>query len=319
MVVISLGCLAVALIGFRKTLAFGDPSNSTRVTTTEPAWYAAIRAKDPAATFLNVPQFPSGSLPPPTAGDQSTPDIDRDNRVLFNSPFSVARLGQPEYLANPRVEYFEFARRADFRSYVWLYLTVHDFRYVVVPRRLAASPDFAAQFDRLEVELDGSEVFEDAATVVYDRERMPRPTTPVFLYVDGWGNRVGRDRRRACMLGRSGRVVVFNPTPDRVMTFTLDASANRSQRTVILRSGGEDLARWEVPAKGTSLLASPPFRLTEGLHEMILLSDGVDRPSRSDAHVEGDSTPFSLYVTGIGLEAALPQAVAGRRMGPGLR
>ena len=298
-----------------------------------PACYRAILDRDPAATFLDAPQFNSGAFQLPSvatywqslhggrtsAGYTAFLNAGYDNRMWYNSPFDAFKLRMPWYLTDPAVEYFEFARRVDFRSYAWLYLTVHDLRYVVVHQQAAAFPEFAVYLDRLKSLLADSKVYEDADTIVYDRDRMARPSTPVFLYTEGWGSRVPRDGRPTCMLGRSARVMVYNNRPDRFLTFTLDASANRKQRTVVLRTGGNDLARWEVPPGATSLLASPPFQLPEGLHELIVLSDGDDKPSNSDAHVEGDKTPFSLWVTGVGLETAVPQAVAGRRMSPSIR
>ncbi len=293
-----------------------------------PACYEAIRRADPAATFLDVPQFNSGAFQLPSActywqsfhggktsaGYTAFLNANYDNLLYYNSPFDAFKLRQPWYLTNPESEYFEFARRVDFRSYAWLYLTTHHLRYVVVHHGVGAFPEFAVHLGRLESLLADAKVYDDGATAVFDRDRLPRPTRPVFLYADGWGSRVARDNRPICMVGRSARVHVYNPSPDRPLTFTLDAAANKSPRTVILRGEGEDLARWQVSTKGNSLLASPPFRLAEGLHELIVLSDGDDRPSRYAPHVEGDDTPFSLWVTGLGLETATPQAVAGRRM-----
>jgi len=326
----------VAAFGLLASLALADLSVvpfSTVGIPPMPACYPAILAKDPAATFLEVPQFNSGGYQLPavctywqtfhggktSSGYTAFLNFQYDNRLMWNSPFDAFKLRMPLYLADPRRESFEFAHGVDFRSYVWLYLKVNDFRYVVVHHQPGDFPEFAVHLDRLKAELADSKIHEDAATVVFDRERMPKPTVPVFLYTDGWGNRVFRETRPTCMLGRSGRVMVYNPTPERALTFTLDAAAHKHPRTVLLREGGEDLARWEVPTGATSLLATPPFRLTEGLHELNVVSDGDDRPSRYDAHVDGDFTHFSLWVTGLGLEPALPRAVAGRRTGLGPR
>ncbi len=320
-----------AAFGALLALTLVDLSTTPYATITVPpmpACYEVIRGRDPAATFLEVPQFNSGAFQlasaatywqslhggKTSAGYTAFANGAYDNRLFFNSPFDAFKLAQPWYLTGPGPSSFEFARGLDFRSYVWLYLTVHDLRYVVVHHGPGSFPEFAVDLGKVESRLQESKIHEDDATAVFDRERMPKPTHPVFLYTNGWGNRVDRDGRWTCMVGRHARVFVYNPTPDIPLTLTLDAASNKATRTVALRGLDQDLGLWQVPPRSTSLLASPPFRLPEGITPLVLASDGEDKPSRTAVRVEGDATPFSLWVSGIHLDAATPQAVAGRRM-----
>ncbi len=293
-----------------------------------PPCYSSVLADDPRATFLDVPQFNAGAFQLPSvctywqslhggktsAGYTAFANARYEDRIYHNSPFDAFKLAQPWYLARPGLATIELARGVDFRSYAWLYLTVNDLRYVVVHHQPGAFPEFPVYLEPLKGQLVDAAILRDDRTAVFDRDRLPRPTRPVFLYDEGWGHRVARQGRLTCMLGRSARVHAYNPTPDQPLTFTLDASGHKVARTVALKEGGTELARWTVGPDVGSLLASPPFTLAEGLHTLTIEVDGDARPSKADAHVEGDATPFSLWVTGVGLETATPRAVAGRRM-----
>ncbi len=293
-----------------------------------PPCYAAVMAKDPAATFLDVPQFNAGAFQLPSvctywqslhrgrtsSGYTAFANARYENQVYHNSPFDAFKLAQPLYLGRPGATAIEFEQGVDFRSYAWLYLTVNDLRYVVVHREAKAFPEFPVYLAPLEAQLADAKVFEDARTAVFDRDRLPKPTRPVFLYDQGWGNRVSRHGRATCMLGRSGRIHAYNPTPETPLSFTLDASGHKGVRSVALKEAGRELARWEVQPEGGALLASAPFNLAEGLQVLTVETDGDAVPSRRDAHVEGDSTPFSLWITGVGLEPATPRALVGRRL-----
>ncbi len=293
-----------------------------------PPCYAQVLAKDPKATFLDVPQFNDGAFQLPSvctywqslhrgktsAGYTAFANVKYEDQVYRNSPFDAFKLGQPWYLNRPGAATIEFEQGVDFRSYAWLYLTVNDLRYVVVHHQPGAFPEFPVYLGPLEGQLIDAAILNDDRAAVFDRDRLPRPTKTVFLYDEGWGHRVVRQGRLTCMLGRLARVHVYNPTPDRPLTFTLDVTAHKQARTVTLNDGPIELARWTLGPKEGALLASPPFTLAEGLHTLTIQADGEARPSRADIHIEGDFTPFSLWVTGVGLETATPQALAGRRV-----
>ena len=155
-----------------------------------PACYAVIRKADPDATFLDAPQFNSGAFLLPSlcsywqsihggktsAGYTAFTNTRYDNLLYFNSPFDAFKLGQPPVSRSGAPEWIELGEGVDFRSYVWLYLKVHDLRYVVVHHRPGSFPEFPVHLDRIKWLLQDAKVYEDADTAVYDREKMaPRP------------------------------------------------------------------------------------------------------------------------------------------------
>ncbi len=283
-----------------------------------PACYAVIEKADPKATFVDVPQFNSGAFQLPalctywqsfhrgstSAGYTSFLNTHYDNLLCYNSPFHAFKLAQPWYLLAPGSESFELVQGMDFRSYVWLYLKVHNLRYVVVHHGPGSFPEFPVHVDRLEAVLQEAKIFEDESTAVFDRERLPTPTKPVLLYTEGWGNRMWKGGRIACMVEKSARVHIYNPTPDQPLTFHMEAVAQKRARNVTLKSGGVELARWQVEPIGRASLDSPPFTLAVGLHELTIESDGEDHPYRTDSVVTASNTPFSLWATQVGLSSA---------------
>ncbi len=311
----------VAAFGALAAVALADLSTVPYLTidlSTMPAFYEVSQKADPAATIVDVPQFNSGAFQLPalctywqsfhggktSAGYTAFLNGHYDNLLYYNSPFDAFKLARPGYLASPESESFELAQGMDFRSYTWLYLKVHGLRYVVVHQRPGSFPEFAVHLDRLKELLQGAKVFEDEATVVYDRDRLPAPSKPVLLYAEGWGDRTLKDNRRACMLDKAARVHVYNPTPNRPLTFRMEATANKRARAVALKSEGKELARWNVDPEGRASLDSPPFRLAAGLHELTIESDGEDPPYRVDSVRTGSHAPFSLWASEIGLSPA---------------
>ncbi len=321
-----------AVLAVLTVLALADLNVAPYLTVTVPPippCYEAILKADPGATIVDVPYFNAGAFQLPSlvtywqsihgaktsAGYTAFVNTQQDNLMSYNSPFDAFRLARPEYLEHPDNEQFEFTSRADYRSYVWLYLTAHNLRYVVFHHGFGAFPEFPTHTERAEDLLRVSCIWYDADTAVFDRDRLAKPTRPTFLYDRGWNHRVIRQGKMNIMLGRVGRVLVYNPTPDQPLTLTLDVAAHKTPKRVTLQADGVELTRWSVAPSSTSMLASPPFSLGEGLHELTIISDGDDQPSRSAPHVEGDKTPFSLWASGIGLEPASPQVTAGRQLG----
>ena len=290
-----------------------------------PACYRVILDRDPNATFLDAPQFNSGCFELPalatywqslhggttSAGYTSFLNVGYDNLICQNSPFDAFKLAQPNYLLDPHREDFDLVRGAFFRDYAWLYLTVHKLRYVVIHQRPGSFPEFAVHLDRVKALLADAKVFEDADAAVYDRDLLPKPGRPTLLYAQGWGHRVSRKGVRTCMVGPSGRLFVYNPDADRPMTLALDASAHQAARSVRLVADGQDLASWVAQPRQEQTWQTPPFRLPQGLRSLSLESDGSAPPSVLAAHVEGDATPFSLWVRGVGIKSA-PSIVVDR-------
>lgn len=321
--------LLLSLLAGAALLDLGETPYNTVTVPPIPPCYAAILKTDPNATFIDVPHFNAGAfnLPslatywqsihraPTTAGYTAFANAQADNLVYYNSPFDAFRLSLTRYLENYSAEHFELVQDSDFRSYVWLYLHTFNIRYVVFHHSADAFPERPIHPERTEALLHEALVYYDDQTAVFDREKLSKPTSPVYLYDQGWGHRVKREGDVEIMVGPIGRVMVYNPTPEQPLTLTLDAAAHKSPKHVILKADGSDVTRWTVSPNTTDLYVSPPFRLGLGLHVLTLKSDGAEKPSRSDAHIPGDKTPFALWVSGIGVKPASWEAFAGRVMG----
>ncbi|WP_435016672.1 hypothetical protein TA3x_004245 [Tundrisphaera sp. TA3] len=313
----------VAVFSVLSAVALADLSTNPYITVTVPPMPAAYRAildRDPQATFLDAPQFNSGAFELPalttywqsihggttSAGYTSFLNVGYDNLVYHNSPFDAFKLGRADYLADPRHQDFDLVRDADFRDYAWLYLTVHELRYVVLHQRPGSFPEFPVHLDRIKAELADAKVYEDADAVVYDRDRLPPPRRTTILHAQGWSHRLMRRGERSCMVGASGKLYVFNPDDARPLTLTLDASGHRTRRTVRLMAEGKELATWDAAPSTRDAWQTPAFRLPQGLSELALESDSADPPLPNAAHVEGDSTPFSLWVRGVSIRPEAP-------------
>lgn len=298
-----------------------------------PPCYAAILKADPNATFVDVPQFNAGAFNLPslvtywqsihrgrtTAGYTAFANTQQDNLVYYNSPFDAFRLAQLNYLDDAGIESFEMASGNDFRSYVWLYMTTHNVRYAVFHYARDAFPELAVHLERSIMQLADTIVYHDDRTIVFDRDRLPKPRRATYLYDQGWGHRVQRKGHLTIMVGAVGRIMVYNPDPEVPLALTLDAAAHKTPKQVVLRADGTEVTHWTVRPSATELLASPSFTLGAGLHELLLTSDGTEKPSKADANIQGDKTPFSLWVSGITVQPANPFILLGRQVGDQVR
>ena len=162
-----------------------------------PACYEFIKGQDPKAAIIDVPQSYSGSSTdingvctywqslhrcPTTAGYSGVPNAAYDMNVLEQSPFAVARLADPGYLASARAG---ASRPTDFREHVRKYLASHRIRYIVVHTegRLLLNQSGeklvdTAVLERVRSQLDSAKVFEDEMATVYDQVRLERPNLP---------------------------------------------------------------------------------------------------------------------------------------------
>jgi hypothetical protein len=231
--------------------------------------------------------------------------------LFYNSPFDPFKLAQPYYLAWPGLENIEMAQGVDFVSYVWLYLKIHDLRYVVVHHKPGDFPEFPVHLARLESLLAEAKIFEDADTAVFDRDRLPKPNSPVLLYAEGWGDRTFSESGRSCMLGKVAKVHVYNPDPDQPVAVGLEVSSNKHPRKVTMKAGGIELGSWVVQPGEKSLLSSPPFKIRSGFEVLTIESDGEETPSGHNLTALGFKTPFSLWATKVGVVSArIPQDIA---------
>ncbi len=284
-----------------------------------PACYELIRQRDPDATFLEVPQYGSGGSYLSSlcgywqshhrgltnVGYSGHGNLKFDNLLTWNSPFKAEFLSNPRYLTMSSMPTLGIVTQARFEDYAWLYLTVHQFRYVVVHQRPDETPEHAVYLDALKQRLAKARIQEDDATVVYDRERMPRPIGPTLMTTDGW--RPGWHEKPMQVFAHEGHFAVYNPDDSQELKFAIEAKALRHPMTAQLLADGRELARWEVPADRYQLCLSEPFRLPEGIQGLTVVCDDVVRPSRrGEPALEWDEDPYSLRVGGATLVVAEP-------------
>jgi hypothetical protein len=259
-----------------------------------PRVYASLREDDPRASFYEI------HSPRTSAGSPGIENRAVDNLVLVNSPFFYLRMLNDSYLDQPGPETFDLVRNAFFEDYTWLFLTVHDFDYLVLHKwtwdRSPPSPPLRHIRDRLRTAI----VFEDEATVVFDRRRMEKPSHAVLLCPQGWRDRIGRRGLYQGIAAQSARIAVFNPSPEQRLVLKGIVSSYQKPRTVRLVGDGRELARWRVEPTEPVIVESPSFRLPAGVHELSLESDGAERPIKPEyAPAEGDTAPFSLWVAAL--------------------
>jgi hypothetical protein len=340
----------VATFSGLTVLALGDLSVRSFPGVALPAMPPAYRfliGREPNAAWIEVPMANSGS---PlqlnaltgywqslhhgrTTGGYSGHDNETFDNLLFaSSPFSAARLGDPNYLADPEHVTIGLTAGARFTDLAWLYLKTHGLRYAVLHQGPGAFPEFTVHTERLKPLLASALIFEDDRTAVYDRERLPRPARPIALPTRGWWQVKDLAGAPTWAVARTSRISVYNPDAGQPLRLSLSATAFFKPRVLQLRAGNQELARWTLdvvgPMKvGRQLFAqdlrsyqSPPFRLPAGLSELTLLCDGDDRPNRRrDTVAEGDFRPYSFLCQSLNLITAdtpdpKPHAVA---EGPG--
>ena len=246
-----------------------------------------------------------------SAGYTSFPNREYEDLLTATTPFHVARLRDPNYLADPDREAFDLSWPVSARDYTWLYLSAHGFRYLVLHKQGFDHPEEAAAgLDRVQDLLKGAAIAEDDQAIVYDRRSLPTPTTAAILCAEGWGPRILRADRRSAAVERTARLVLYNPDPGRPLHVGFAAAGHRSGREVRLLGPDGELARWSVPSGAVRPVISPPLRLPGGLVELTLQSDGDDRPASTLAEEAlGSDQPFSLWVSSVSIYQP-PAAVA---------
>ena len=295
-----------------------------------PGCYRAILARDPGATFLEIPQTNSGGgevlsatasywqsihRAPSTTGYSGQPNAIFDELMTWNSPFAYFRLGDPGYLHNPAGESIDLSANVNFDDLAWLYLHKHGLKYVVLHKWAATIGERTMLLWPLMHRLEPAKVFEDDQTVVYESDRLRAPTRPVLLLTTGWHQRVGWQGRLLSTTARKADVAIYNPDVTIPMTLTLEASSLRHPRIVRLMNGGFEVARWEVIPGAPQTFRSPTFQLLKGTTDLTIDAGFESTPKRSrEAVAEGDMRPYSLRVVGVTVRpvdtvAALPETV----------
>lgn len=299
-----------------------------------PGGYAWIRAEDPEAAWVDVPQMNSGNAHTinsmytywqslhggrTTAGYSGHQNRPFDDLLSWNSPFADTRMMEASFPGPPESEHFDLVRRVDFRDYAWLYLTFHDLRFVVL-HRWAAGWSSGYGVDRIAELLGDAKCYDDGELAVFDRELMEPPRAPVVLQSDDWGGYYLLPRDGFVRLAaESSAVETYNPDPAEPLVFAFEAKALGGARLVTLYDGPTALWIWDVAPGEYSLHVSPPFRLAGGRGTLRLESDGAVELDRLKRRFEGESRPASMVVRGICLRPALPEerrstgVVAGNR------
>lgn len=287
-----------------------------------PASYGRIAALDPDARVLEIPQVTSATGMPwnpmlsywqsfhglkSTGGATSQVNHAFDDLLAWSSPFSAYDLADPAYLARPEAMTIGIVPGVSYRDYVWLFLKVHDLRYVVLHRwpTMYLDAPVPVHLERMRGLLADLAIDEDEATTVYDRDRLGPPARPVLLPTDGWRHRFPWKGRLTRLMPREAHLALYNPTPDRPLAITVDATAYREPRAVTLSAGGRTLASWRFEPDRPQTMTSPPFTLPAGLHELTLSADGEAAPRKRHESAPGeDMRPYSLRVNALALAPA---------------
>ena len=105
------------------------------------------------------------------------------------------------------------------------------------------------------------------------------------------------------MVDQTAKIAVYNPTPEVPLRLVINANAMRKPRVVRLKSGDQVLATWTLQKGAQSRdLVSPPLKLPQGIHELVLESDGtIEPPSIIGKLVPGVPKQFSFLVTSVEL------------------
>jgi hypothetical protein len=302
--------LAVVALADLSMIPFADPA---AIPPTPPI-YAKLLRERPGARLLEIPQFRSdGSLincicgywqsthqGKTSAGYSGHPNTTYDNMIFRPSPFNGEYLADPNYLADPYAQKIDLLSDVDFDDYTWLYLNYHQFPYVVLHHSELTNDQRALALERLRERLSRARTFEDEGITVYETARLKPPSGLTILLAHDWRQRTTLRGETSCAVGRSARVVVYQPTSSEPVVVTLVASAFREPRTVRLKLQGRELVRWRFAPGDPKTVSSPPFLVPSGIQELVLESDGESRPAHNhEMASEGDRTPYSLRVARI--------------------
>jgi hypothetical protein len=285
-----------------------------------PACYAMIRRRDPSALILELPQFPSSAAAElnamaaywqsihggrTTAGYGAHANERFDDLLGFTTPFNAFDLVHPAFLGSPDKGSVTINTNLPMADYAWLYLTSLGIDYVVLHRWSGSTSGLPIPFEALEAILRPALIYEDRDTLVFERAKLPEPSSPVMICGEGWRRLFFWRRRLARVIDRTAEVTVYSSSPARPFAIYLEAAALRSARTVRLREGDRVLAEWKVPADALTVVSSPPIWLSRGLHTLVLESDRDERPRRRrELPAQGDTRPYSLRVVQVSLIAA---------------
>lgn len=249
-----------------------------------PPCYRMLADRGDATTIVEAPMFASSFAEElsalggywqsshglrTTAGYCGVPNPAFDDRMVHASPFNVLALREADFLAEPAAARIGVVEGVAARDYVWLYLTAHRLDFVVRHRRPAGVDVPLPGLDRLDHILARAMSYEDEATIVYDRARLPAPTRAVAMPLDGWAD--GWSVGKVLSMRREARIALFVPGPRR-LRLRLTLRADGAPRSLTLRDDGRPLARLEVPP-GPARPVVVTLRPATGLQTLTLAID----------------------------------------------
>jgi len=249
-----------------------------------PGCYRFLKLRDPKATLLEIPYTPgsvtclSGECTywqsihrlNTSAGYSSQANALQARQIGPSCPLHMALLAKPDYLKDPAKVDINILTDVDFKDYLWLYLTVNRFDYVVLHRWVAGTPQYKVSVQRFAALLQDCKIYEDEATIVYARSRLTPPARPVQIARAGWKEWNIWQGQGNWLLGESGHVAIYNPQPECAITLALNVASLRQPRSVRIRTGAGEVARWEITPDVYQTVSSPPLRLPAGLQELTI-------------------------------------------------
>jgi hypothetical protein len=292
-----------------------------------PGCYGWIKSKSEQAALLEIPLVSSGcpNLLTETcaywqtthglktsAGYSAMVNNDFDDLVVGHSPFSAEALFRPDALDHPESLTIGVLPEISLREYAWLMARRARFDYMVLHAWEESVGVKSPAFWKLAESFQDIQVRMDPYVLVYDLSRLPTPTRPVLLCDQGlrcWRGEPGPPSR---VMGRAGDLFVYVPEGRGPLIYRMKARAFRRPRTLILKSGHQELARWKLGTSDYQMLESPPLVLPGGFQTLKLESDGEDQAANlSERPCEWDDRPYGVQILEIRLQPSVVQADKG--------
>jgi hypothetical protein len=265
-----------------------------------PEVYTCLAERQPESTLVEVPQFDTHGGPEAlelsgllsywqathrlrtTAGYTAVANHAYEWRLGHTSPFLDRLVRKSDYATEATIPALDLMRSVSLLDLAWIYSRSHQLDFIVVHRWWAERyPYYRDSLDRLCQLLEPAKVLEGDGISVFATEALPEPRVPVALPTEGWGSRVVLEERFNAGLTDQAIVAVFNPDAAQPLVLTIEARSRKRPCRVRLNDGSSILAEWAIAPQRFEPYRSPPFRLPEGLTELVVELDEADRPSSS--------------------------------------
>jgi len=271
-----------------------------------PDAYKTLTDRHPGETILDAPMFDAGhgqifsSLwaywqsihgGRTSAGYPGLPNVAYDSEIVRGSSFEAGRL--PGDCFGPVVG-------VDPRDYAWLFLTVHHYNHLMIHQGTFTDARYEPANARWKTLLAEANLYEDADVAVFSRDFLHAPEHLTWLAVSGFRPVLLKSDQQPYALLREARVAIYQPRPGQALVLELvDVSAFLHPRVVRLLDGDRELARWNITTGTARHFESPPFTLDSGIHELTLVADGDDPPTRSADKLDEARTPYTLRLGSV--------------------